>query len=77
MIELDFSKGDGLLPAIALRYVVLYISGVSASRVLTLSEEQLVLLDWHSSSHRGARVKSRKAVAGPGVDGIFNEVAAL
>ena len=44
------------------------LKNIRPGRVLTLSEQQLVLLDWHSSNHRGARVKSKKAVAGPGVE---------
>ncbi|MHC4117716.1 MAG: hypothetical protein ACYSWO_09435 [Planctomycetota bacterium] len=37
-------------------------------RVLTLSQKQLVLLDWHSSGSRGARVKAKRQVAGHGVE---------
>jgi hypothetical protein len=38
------------------------------SRILTLSEQQLVLLDWHSPNRAGARVKGKRLVAGPGVE---------
>ena len=41
-------------------------------RVLTLTEQQLVLLDWHSSNRSGARVRSKRAVAGPGVEFDIN-----
>jgi hypothetical protein len=44
------------------------LKNIRPGRVLTLSEQQLILLDWNSSNHRGARVKSKKAVAGPGVE---------
>ncbi len=38
------------------------------SRVLTLSAQQLVLLDWHTSNLTGARVQGNRAAAGPGVE---------
>jgi hypothetical protein len=38
------------------------------SRILTLSEQQLVSLDWHSPNRTGARVKGKRVVAGPGVE---------
>jgi len=37
-------------------------------RILTLSEKQLVLLDWHSSNSSGARVKDKRILAGQGVE---------
>jgi len=40
-----------------------------ASRpILTLSEQQLLSLDWHSPNRTGARVKGKRVVAGPGVE---------
>jgi len=44
------------------------LKDIRAGRILTLSEQQLVLLDWRSSNPRGARVKNKKAAAGPGVE---------
>ena len=41
---------------------------ISPSRILTLSEKQLVSLDWHSPNRTGARVKDKRMVAGPGVE---------
>jgi hypothetical protein len=41
---------------------------VPASRILTLSKQQLVSLDWHSPNRTGARVKGKRVVAGPGVE---------
>ena len=37
-------------------------------RILTLSEQQLILLDWRSSNRRGARVDGKRPVGGPGVE---------
>src|SRR4030042_1235404 len=37
-------------------------------RILTLSEKQLVSLDWHSSNSSGARVKGKRVLAGQGVE---------
>ncbi|MBL7185430.1 MAG: hypothetical protein ISS70_03830 [Phycisphaerae bacterium] len=37
-------------------------------RILTLSEQQLILLDWHRSNRRGARVEGKRPVGGPGVE---------
>jgi hypothetical protein len=37
-------------------------------RFLTLSEEQLLLLDWHIAYRGGARVKDKRIVPGPGVE---------
>ncbi|HCO93568.1 MAG TPA: hypothetical protein DIU00_06395 [Phycisphaerales bacterium] len=37
-------------------------------RILTLSEQQLVLLDWHSSNSSGARVKNKRILPGRGVE---------
>ena len=41
---------------------------ISPSRISTLSEQQLVSLDWHSPNRTGARVKGKRVVAGPGVE---------
>ena len=38
------------------------------SRILTLSEQQLVSLDWHSPNRPGARVKGKRIVAGSAVE---------
>jgi len=44
----------------------------STGLILTLSEHQLILLDWHSSNRRGARVEGKRPVGGPGVEfGIY------
>jgi len=40
----------------------------SPGRILTLSEKQLVLLDWLSSNTRGAHVKSKRILADQGVE---------
>jgi len=40
----------------------------SAGLILTLSEQQLILLDWHGSNRRGARVEGKRPVGGPGVE---------
>lgn len=37
-------------------------------RILTLSKQQLILLDWRSSNRRGARVDGKRPVGGPGVE---------
>ena len=42
---------------------------VPPSRILTLSEQQLISLDWHSPNRTGAHVKGKRVVvAGPGVE---------
>jgi len=41
---------------------------VPPSWILTLSEQQLVSLDWHSPNRTDARVKHKRVVAGPGVE---------
>ena len=41
---------------------------ISPSRISTLSEQQLVSLDWHSPNRTGARVRGKRVVAGPGVE---------
>ena len=42
---------------------------VPPSRILTLSEQQLISLDWHSPNCTGAHVKGKRVVvAGPGVE---------
>jgi hypothetical protein len=41
---------------------------ISRSRVLTLSQQQLVSLDWHSPNRAGARVKEKWVLAGVGVE---------
>jgi len=37
-------------------------------RILTLSEKQIALLDWHGSNSGGARVKGKRILAGQGVE---------
>jgi len=37
-------------------------------RILTLSGQQLILLDWHTSNSSGARVKGKRILPGRGVD---------
>ncbi len=37
-------------------------------RILTLAEQQLVLLDWHRSNRGGAHVQGKRPVGGPGVE---------
>lgn len=37
---------------------------IPPSRMMTLSQEQLLLLDWHSPHHRGARVMGKTASGG-------------
>jgi len=37
-------------------------------RILTLSGQQLILLDWHGSNSGGARVKGKRILAGQGVE---------
>jgi len=39
----------------------------SAGLILTLTEQQLILLDWHRSNRGGARVEGKRPVGGPGV----------
>jgi hypothetical protein len=39
-----------------------------AGRILTLSEQQLLLLDWHIAYRGGAHVKDKRIVPGPGVE---------
>ena len=39
-----------------------------AGSILTLSEQQLLLLDWHIAYSGGARVKDKRIVPGPGVE---------
>jgi len=39
-----------------------------AGRILTLSEQQLLLLDWHIAYSGGAHVKDKRIVSGPGVE---------
>ena len=41
---------------------------IPPSRILTLSQQQLLSLDWHSPNRTGARVKGKRVVAGPGVE---------
>jgi len=41
---------------------------IPPSRTLTLSQEQLVLLDWHSPHRRGARVEAKRIVSDAGVE---------
>ena len=41
---------------------------IPPSRTLTLSQEQLVFLDWHSPHRRGTRVEGKRIVAGAGVE---------
>ncbi len=41
---------------------------IPASRILTLSQEQLVFLDWHSPHRRGTQVEAKRIVAGAGVE---------
>lgn len=41
---------------------------IPASRILTLSQQQLVYLDWHSPHRRGTRVEAKRIVAGSGVE---------
>jgi len=41
---------------------------IPASRTLTLTQEQLVFLDWHSPHRRGTRVEAKRIVAGSGVE---------
>ena len=48
--------------------VVVKPEDIPPSRILTLSEQQLVSLDWHSPNRAGARVKGKRLVAGPGVE---------
>jgi hypothetical protein len=45
---------------------------IPPSRILTLSDQQLVSLDWHSPNRAGARVKAKRDVAGPGVEFDIN-----
>ncbi|MBW7991194.1 MAG: hypothetical protein FVQ84_14420 [Planctomycetes bacterium] len=39
-----------------------------AGRILTLSEQQLLLLDWHIAYSSGAHVKDKRIVPGPGAE---------
>lgn len=41
---------------------------IPPSRILTLSQQQLVSLDWHSPNRAGARVMGKRVVPGPGVE---------
>ena len=41
---------------------------IPASGVLTLSEQQLVALDWHSPNRAGVRVRDKRIVTGAGVE---------
>jgi hypothetical protein len=41
---------------------------VPPSRTLTLSDEQLVFLDWRGENPAGARVTEKRMIAGPGVE---------
>jgi hypothetical protein len=41
---------------------------ISRSRISTLSQQQLVLLDWHSPNRTGARVKGKRVVLSSGVE---------
>jgi len=41
---------------------------IPPSRILTLSEQQLVSLDWHNPNRTGVRVKGKRIVPGPGVE---------
>jgi hypothetical protein len=41
---------------------------IPPSRTLTLSQQQLVFLDWHSPHRRGTRVEAKRIVAGAGVE---------
>ena len=41
---------------------------VSHTRISTLSQQQLISLDWHSPNRTGARVKDKRIVAGSGVE---------
>ena len=45
---------------------------IPPSRILTLSDQQLVSLDWHSPNRAGARVKGKRDVAGSGVEFDIN-----
>lgn len=41
---------------------------IPASRILTLSEDELLLLDWHLAYSSGAHVKEKRIVPGPAVE---------
>ena len=45
---------------------------IPTSKILTLSDQQLVFLDWHSPNRAGARVREKRDVAGHGVEFDIN-----